>query len=565
MRIKLLLVLFLSLLFFTSAIAQEEKTTVRVAISNQNFSNYNHETIKISSQDEIKIIDMAQNSPMEIIPKGKIVEISMWENLFNISLDGEIKYERLIGPLLLSSNSDLEIVELNRKGIPARYKGLLEIRKSKLESRFNVINVVDMQNYLRGVVPNEMPVSFGFEALKAQSIAARNYVTNSKINPYYDVVDSTSSQVYYGSNSYREISDNAVNQTYGVYALYDNKPISALYFSTSAGITDDWDDVFGDGTQSQKYPYLKSVSDFKNQDAIKNEKDVVEFLSKKDNGFDVNSPKFRWSVEFDRVELEEVLHTTLQQQSKVGLVEPKYDGDIKLIGLKEIKPIKRTQSGKIVELQIVAKSGEYKIKKELGIRRVLKKNNAMLPSSFFYVETSGSEKIKEENANEQTIEEENIIRLFDFSGHDKYPQTFKIIGGGFGHGVGMSQFGAYNLAKMGKKFPEILKHYYSDIKLSTIPKIVTYNEYNNSAKTEFHFDSKVFDEAWLYIINPKNVSEFPFRINEYEFFDTKTAASKSFVKINIKEYLKDGINVVNFMPLAKENKNKQIEYRVEFQ
>ena len=513
----------------------------------------------------LRLIDLSQSLPIDIIPAGKIIEVTMIDNLFNLSIDGEIKYQRLFGPLLLSSNSDLEIVELNRKGMPAKYKGMIEIRGINKENLFNVINVIDMQNYLRGVVPNEMPVSFGLEALKAQAIAARNYATNAQINPNYDVVDSTASQVYYGVNSYKDIADYAVYETNGIYALYQNRPISALYFSTSAGITDDWDDIFGDGNVSNKHPYLKSRVDFENQKRIKTEDDVIEFLSKKDNGLDINSPKFRWEVEFDRIELEEILHTTLQQQSKAGLVQPKYDGDIKLYGLKEIKPIKRTQSGKIIELEINAKSGVYKIKKELGIRRVLKKNNSMLPSSVFYVETSGNEKLNDDENNDQTVEEEGIIRLFDFSSHEKYPQKFKFIGGGFGHGVGMSQFGAYNLAKAGKKYPEILNHYYTDIKFSTMPKVVSYNEFNYAQKVEFYYDSKIFKEVWLYIDNPRNASEFPFRINEYEFLETRTVSPRASIKIDIKQYLKNGVNFVEFAPLSRENRNRDIEYRVEFQ
>ena len=61
------------------------------------------------------------------------------------------------------------------KGNPAKYKGMIEIRTSKSNNGFNIVNVLDIDNYLRGVVPNEMPVSFGLEALKAQAIAARNY------------------------------------------------------------------------------------------------------------------------------------------------------------------------------------------------------------------------------------------------------------------------------------------------------------------------------------------------------------------------------------------------------
>ena len=552
---KGLIILLITTFLFMNAYAQMEKSTVRVGISNQSFSQFDYQNIKLSSQNTIKVVDMSQNTSIQDIEANKIVEIQMIDGLYTILVDGEKKYENLQGPLLFSSNAKLEVVELNRKGMPAKYDGMIEITKSKNDQRFNVVNVVDIENYLRGVVPNEMPISFGLEALKAQAIAARNYVTNAKISPNYDVTDSTASQVYYGVNSYRDISDKAINETKGIYALYNEKPISALYFSTSAGITDDWDDVFATDKNKGLHPYLKASYDKENQKPLKSEDDVKKFYLSKDTGFDINSPKFRWEYDFTRVELEEVLHNTLQQQSKAGLVEPKYDGDIKLEGLKEIKPIKRTQSGKLVEIEIVAKSGNYKVKKELGIRRLIKKNNTALPSANFFVETQGKEKLAQDN-------EENAT-FFDSFDIEKYPSNFKFIGGGYGHGVGMSQFGAYNLSKAGKNYIQILKHYYSDINISTIPKTVFYNEYNVWYKTEFYFDKKAFNKAYLIVDNPKNVTEFPFKINNYDFNDTKSITKDKLIKMDITQYLKEGINIINFAPLTRENKGKTVDYRVE--
>lgn len=559
MKIKLLLVVFLSLFFITRIEANEEKRVVRVGISNQNFSTYEHTNTKLSSNDFVKIIDLSNNSIIEPIEPLKTIEVMMDNSLFNIYIDNELKYEKLNGPLLFSSNEELQILELNRKGTPAKYKGMIELRHAKNGIRFHIINIIDMQNYLRGVVSNEMPISFGLEALKAQSVAARNYAANAKANDFYDVVDSTASQVYYGANSYKDVADMAVYQTQGIYALYNEQPITALYFSTSPGITDDWDDVFGNGSPSDKHPYLKARYDLDNK-PLKNEKDVEEFYSKKDNGLDVNSPKFRWEYEFSRGELEEILHTTLQQQSRVGLVNPSYDGDIKLEGLKEIKILNRTQSGRITELEIISKTGDYKIKNQLAIRRVFKKNNTLLPSTNFFVQPSK----KEERLLDES-EDSGLIKLFDFSSDDKYPTNFKFIGGGFGHGVGMSQYGASNLAKLGKKYPEILNHYYSNIVISTIPKTVEYNEINLNSKTEFYFEPEIYDSAYLFINNTRNVSEFPFKINDFVFSETKSIANKGVIKINITQYLKQGQNEIVFAPLSRENKNKHIIYRVEFQ
>ncbi len=562
MKIKILFALIIFLFVSDFTFALERKDVIRVGISNQSFSNWVHTSVKLKSTSKISIVDMSQNIQIEPVEENKLIEVKLDEGFFSVYTDDELKYERLKGPVLLSSNSPIEIPGLNRKGDGAKYDGMIELRiSSKNPNGFNIINVLDIQSYLKGVVPNEMPVSFGLEALKAQAVAARNYAYSAKISPDYDVVDSTASQVYYGVNSYREISDKAVDETKGIYAIYNEKPISALYFSTSPGITDDWDDVFGNGVQSDMHPYLKARYDSEKQAPLKTEKDVKDFYTSKTGGFDTNSPKFRWEFEFTRKELEEILHNTLQEQSKAQLVIPKYDGDIKLEGLKEIKPVKRTQSGKITELEIVSKTGTYRIKKELGIRRVLKKNNAMLPSANFFVETKGSEALEEKSENE----EKEGFKFFDFGDDEKYPSEFKLIGGGFGHGVGMSQFGAYNMARNGKKYPEILKHYYTNIKLSTLPVTVLYNEYNIPYKYEFYYAPKTFNTVYLLINNKRGVNDFPFSINEYQFQDTKSLTSgNKVIKINITQYLKEGLNTINFAPLKRENKGKYLIYRVEF-
>jgi len=550
MKNRVLLGLILAIFLFNTAFADDEKKVLRVGISNQNFSSWEYKSADFISENIIKIIDMSQNVQIEEIKANTPLSILFDETGYSISTDEKVCYSKLTGPLLLSSNAPIGILNLNRKGTPAKYKGMMEIKTSKTNNGFNIINVLDMDNYLRGVVPNEMPVGFGLEALKAQAIAARNYANNAEISPNYDVVDSTASQVYYGVNSYRDVSDEAVLKTKGIYALYKNKPITALYFSTSPGITDDWDDVFSDGFNMGIHPYLKPKYEFEGQKALKTENDVEEFYTKIDNGLDIKSPKFRWSVEFSRQELEDILTQTLVQQSKANLVSPKYDGAEPISGLREIKPLKRTDSGKITELLISCNNGDFKIKKELGIRRVLKKNNAMLPSANFFVKTKG------ENIGHR------ILGLFDFE--CTYPDTFILSGGGFGHGVGMSQFGASAMAQAGKKYPEILNHYYTDIELSTIPKTVYYNDYNVNYTTEFYFEPNVYKGIYLFINNQKNVSEFNFKINDMEFSDTSNFANNRLIKINITDYLKEGINTISFMPLTANNKGKTVTYQVEF-
>ena len=74
----------------------------------------------------------------------------------------------------------------------------------------------------------------------------------------------------------------------------------------------------------------------------------------------------------------------------------------------------------------------------------------------------------------------------------------------------------------------------------------------------------VYKNAYLLINNTRGVSAFPFKINEFEFLDTTNIAREKVAKINITEYLKEGLNLIEFAPLSRENRNKHIIYRVEF-
>ena len=548
------------LLFLTPAFAQEEKTTIRVGISNQGFSTYEHSSVKFSSPDEILIVDMAQNSQFKV-KENQLVAIKITDGVFKILADGEVLSKDAKGPIVLTPKEKIAIVELNRKGTPAYYSGLIELVATK-NDKFNIINLLDLQTYLKGVVPNEMPVSFGLEALKAQAVAARNYA-NRPQNAYknYDVCDSTACQVYYGMNSHKEISDKAVDETKGIYALYKDEPILALYSSTAGGISEDWKNVYAPNQpNTPSKPYLVSVCDDVNQKFLTTEKEVRDFYSNKTLSYDIKSPRYRWTVEWETPELEAVLNKTLVEQSRAGLVEPKFDGSYTLEGLKDIKVLKRGNSGKALEIEIVFKNGTFKVMRELGIRRVLKKNNAMLASGNFFVDKTESKK-------EEKVEQEESKAVFSFEKFihpdENKVEKFVLTGGGFGHGVGMSQYGAGYMAQMGKKYDDILKHYYSGITLGTMQKEVLYNPYNLEYKTEFYYKKSSGESVILKVINPKKVSSLNFKINEHSFNPDMTGYSAKTLGMDITKYLVNGVNKIVFSPLSEKDKAKSITFQIE--
>jgi stage II sporulation protein D len=169
------------------------------------------------------------------------------------------RYERLALPdngVRLAPARELSI--LAGKG---RYRGRVDIFPNA-QGRLTVVNTLDLETYLRGVVPREMgPGSYpALEALKAQAIAARTYAyanLGKRAKEGFDLVDTVADQVYGGRDGEQPLSDRAVQETAGLIATYGGKPIQALFMADAGGATVDNTYVFGDAT-----PYLKGVSSY---------------------------------------------------------------------------------------------------------------------------------------------------------------------------------------------------------------------------------------------------------------------------------------------------------------
>ena len=138
------------------------------------------------------------------------------------------------------------------------YRGSIEVFGNR-RNTFTVVNELPLEDYLLGVVPNELsPTTFQeLEALKAQAVAARTYVVRNmgqSKNEGYDICASDACQVYMGQGSEQPLSTQAVTETRGVIATYKDQPINALYSSTCGGRTEDAENIF-----DEKFPYLVST------------------------------------------------------------------------------------------------------------------------------------------------------------------------------------------------------------------------------------------------------------------------------------------------------------------
>lgn len=369
-------------------------------------------------------------------------------------------------PLYFSSynqDEEYEMIKVDNR----TYRGRIKLNIID-DIRLLTINYVELENYLYGVVPNEIPSSWGMEALKAQALAARTYAVYS-INPrqIYDMEDTQNSQVYMGYDYEKTSTNRAVDETEGETIYYDGKLIQAFYHSTSGGSTENSENVW-----YEELPYLRGVDD--------------EFSNNS------GSPHTIWQTTYYK---EDIIKKLNLDDNNVN----------ELYGI-QIKKV--SENNRVVECIFLTDAGEISYKKE-NARLLLG-----LKSSWFSIENGNSfyfiteyfpltenqedetpsrggildlitdEEIQETEERDRELEMGSIVGKYVITGDgakqlnreklafisskgvsivDTNSEQYNFEGRGWGHGVGMSQYGAKQMAEEGYTYDEILKHYYTGV------------------------------------------------------------------------------------------------------
>lgn len=311
-----------------------------------------------------------------------------------------------------AKEGSITLESLNRGCGTPEYDGTIELRTTA--EGIVIINELPVESYLCRVVPSEMPAGYELEALKAQAVCARSFAfrqMESYSYPEYEahVNDSTAYQVY-GNSKPQESSTRAVSETGGQTVRYNGNIVSTYYYSTSCGNTTS---VEAWGTQpTDSNAYLKSVE-----------------VAGKDGDYEKELPWYRWKAEVPvQILAESIGRYTEKDIGNLHTVEvtARGPGDV------AVQITAAGDKGRVTvetENKIrTALAGDYEIERQDGSKS---KCSRLLPSAFITIEKSGN--------------------------------TFIINGGGFGHGIGMSQSGANQMAKQGKDYQEILKLFYQGV------------------------------------------------------------------------------------------------------
>lgn len=399
-------------------------TNIRVLIMNDDYSSLFHTKVVLQSDSTMHV---SWGESEEVLSPGTKLSVSPG--------DDRLKEGRMT-ITIEEPQKEIRVLSTKRSQGTPSYFGSFEL--SEESDGLLLINELDIEDYLTRVVPSEMPATYELEALKAQAVCARTYAYRQIMSNDYSqygahVDDSTNYQVYNNTES-NEKTNLAVKETDGKIVYYNDKPAETYYFSTSCGYSTDgtiW------GASKEDVPYLKGIglTESKNIPDMTDNEVFLKFIQGQgEENYDSSFPMYRWKTTITNKKLRQKIDTI---------------GEIQGIFVTS-----RGTGGIAQTVQIVGSEGTKTLKGQNKIRSILgsdslvyKKNDgtemsgwSILPSAFFSVD-------------ETARDEEKGIR------------TFTIWGGGYGHGVGMSQNGAQEMAREGKNYEDILTFFYDGVEV----------------------------------------------------------------------------------------------------
>lgn len=419
------------------AVREPDTKYIKVLIHGEKEGIY-HEKVRLTASEDYEVM---QNGNIVPYLAGTEFDLSQEAGTYKI----------------ICKKGRIRMLSLGRTSGFPEYRGEIWIQKE--EGGYVVINKLPLEEYLYSVVSSEMPATYPEEALNAQAVCARTYALYQMNKSYYspygaNVDDTVNSQVYNNVAETKE-SKKAVKTTQEQYLEYEEAPIPSYFYSTSCGFTSDAGDVWIGEGENPKYLKGHFQGAGERMDDLSNEKAFQTFL---ENGaeecFESGEAWYRWNVSISLDDLTRHFNKNLFNwtKNKASYYLVSVDGDFveqeeDSIGkIKNIKIVDRSKGGVIREIVVTGTEGIVKIIGEYQIRKALCPENteitlkdgaiqncSMLPSAYLTVQISQKELMMQ--------------------------------GGGYGHGVGLSQNGAKAMANLNYSYEEILDFYYPGVTL----------------------------------------------------------------------------------------------------
>lgn len=434
LRRNLSVALFSCLLLATeAACAADLGPTIRIALVAKQFS------AEVSSAGGIQVVSSGRSPKLNA---GKHIISTKGGKLF---IDNKDAGSTSITLKCADSKKPLAV---NHK----EYRGTVKVQLAADRKTLDVVNLVQLEEYLYGVLPKEIIPLWPEQAVKAQAVASRSFALYQKQNTRnqsYDIRANEMGQVYGGLSVENSRTNKIVDATRGEVATYGGRPIEAFFHSCSGGYTESAENVWG-----RDIPYLQGVADY-----------------------DYEAPKFVWEKTFTPAQMERLL-------SQAGYNIGKLDS-IKLSPMPEKLPLHTSKdrgiSGRVKNVFIKGKRGSVTIA-GTKLRSILQLDSTKFDIDVGFQKPEYIEVPIENKAGFVIGKKQIPIRVKDGDKQLGYNSEVDLIsgvegekifirGGGWGHGIGLSQWGARGMALQDKSkskrlYIDILKHYYRGISVS---------------------------------------------------------------------------------------------------
>lgn len=431
----------------------EAMENIRVVIKNTDFAGPYHERVELTADTDFTIRYGKQEKP----------ETKEFKAGETVALDGDSDFftgDRIyVEPAALTGR--IRLLSLKRSQGNPSYRGSIEIERT--EEGLVIVNEVLLEEYLYSVVPSEMPASYPLEALKAQAICARTYayrhMTRTGIAGFGAHVDDSAGYQVYNNIAENAQTTKAVKETAGRLLYFGDELCGSYYYSTSCGFGTDADIWKSSGTEDTSYLMAKRIGKEEGEytgESMTEEENFMDFISQSfPSDYEQEEAWYRWTYEVKAVDAETIfasLQKRYEVNEKLVLTKQKDGGFVsepvaRLGKIKDIRIEKRNAGGAADELIIEGTKNCFKVISEHNIR---------------YILNDGKSKVIRQDGSE--IESASLLpsayMTISASKEDEVVIGYKLIGGGYGHGVGMSQNGAKAMAKNGFDAGGILTFFY---------------------------------------------------------------------------------------------------------
>ncbi len=322
-------------------------------------------------------------------------------------------------------------------------------------NNITVVNFVPLEDYIKGVVPYESGSTWPLEALKAQALCARTYAVRNLGNHSsrgFDLCNTTDCQVYFGTDGATETSDRAVEETAGKFVVYNGELCDTVYHSSDGGATEDSENVF-----YAALPYLRGVVD--------------PYESTVNTGYS------SWSYTYTADDITWILQNKGYNCAHIVSITPTYTRMGNIYSLKftdengKTFTFTRSSAGSILYSSTLKKythSQRFTIQcaGETGIQLYVNDANNPVDSNTLYATgSSGTQPIG--SAGQLTVLTGSGMETVEIknSGPELSADAYIVSGSGWGHNVGMSQYGALAMANLGYSCEDIIKFYFTGVSI----------------------------------------------------------------------------------------------------